>query len=208
MEGFMWKQVKVWLHGAFMAAGAAFSAAVIQSSQSGVLPTTGQLKTDGILALCVGVSYLLKVAFLGSSSDTTPPAAVNVTKLLLVFVMISILSSCATWKSIKWSGNCSNTTCSICANIDSVKFVNQTEQQLLNTVKSALSTDFINNLLASYGLPNLGNINWVFSYSGGKVCLGATFNISKSFGGAAPLPMTTADKQKAVVSGMFKSLHK
>ena len=42
----------------------------------------------------------------------------------------------------------------------------------------------------------------------GKVCLGTTLNVQKTFGAVQQIPVTKADKQKAVVSGMFKALHK
>ena len=198
-----WAIVKMWIHGAVLAAGTAFTMSIEQIIQSGAMP-----KTDGITALSVGVLYLLKVVFMGSSNDPTPPAAGNAAKLIMLVAFISILSSCATWKSIKWSGNCTTGGCNICANIDSVKFVNLTEQQLLSTVKSALSNDLINNLSGTYGLSNLGMIGWTFSYSAGKVCLGATLNVQKTFGGAQQIPTTFVNKQKAVVNGMWKSLHK
>lgn len=205
----MWSNVKMYLHGALMAAGAAFSAAIIQVIQSGAMPTTAQLKTDGIMALCVGVTYLLKVLFLGSSNTPIPPATGDVAKLLLIFVMVSLLSSCAAWKSIQWSGGCSNTGCNICANIDSVKFNSMTETQLLNVVKSALSDSLVSNLEMTYGLSNLGSIGWSFTYSNGKICLGASVVIN-TLKSTAPqqIPITKTDKQKAIAAGMFKALHK
>jgi hypothetical protein len=200
----VWSNVKMYLHGAILAAGTAFTMSVEQVLSSGVMLTTGQLKTDGITALSVGILYLLKTIFMGSSSQnsTIPPATGDATKLLLIFVMVSILSSCTAFKTIKWSDDCGTGGCNICAGIDSVKFVNQTEQQLLNTVK--LPSSVINNLAAS-----IGNINWTFNYTNGKVCIGATLGVQKSFGSAPQLiPVTETDKQKAVIGDIWKALHK
>jgi hypothetical protein len=67
-----WKDIfskaKVYIHGAVLAAGTAFTVAVEQIiSSSGNMPSSGQLKGDAITALSVGALYLLKTLFLGSS---------------------------------------------------------------------------------------------------------------------------------------------
>jgi hypothetical protein len=205
----VWSNVKMYLHGAILAAGTAFTMSVEQVLSSGVMPTTGQLKTDGITALSVGILYLLKIIFMGSSNQPSPPAAGTGAKLIVLLALVSMLTSCAAFKTIKWSGNCTNTGCNICANIDSVKFNSMTETQLLNVVKSALSDSLVSNLEMTYGLSNLGSIGWSFTYSNGNVCIGASVVIN-TLKSTAPqqIPITKTDKQKAVVNGMWKSLHR
>jgi hypothetical protein len=207
-----WKKVKVYFHGAIIAAGTAFTTAVTQSISSGAVPTSTQLQTAGVAGLLAGGMYLLKVLFMGSSNSPTPPTTGSGTAatLLILAILVSTLASCAAWKSVKWSGSCNTGGCTVCANIDSVKFANMTENQLLNAVKGALSDDLISNLSSNYGIGNLGSIGWTFSYQSGNICLGATFSVSKNYGGglAKELPTTKEDQQKAIVLGMWRSLHK
>ena len=67
--------IKFYLHGALVAALGAVSSVVIGGLQTGTLPTTGQLKQDGVVAICAGLAYLVKVVLAGSSAPAviTPP---------------------------------------------------------------------------------------------------------------------------------------
>jgi hypothetical protein len=129
-------------------------------------------------------------------------------KKLLVVLALCIMTSCAAWKSIQWSSGCNIGVCSICANIDSVKFNSLNEQQLFDVMKLALTTSLIDSLSASYGAPNLGSIAWNVSYVNGKVCLNANVQVHYATIEKKAITLTQSKKSKAVVSGIYKSLHK